>query len=68
MTSDIDIYRAANVLIKQRGALEAEIEAAQRADGFLEAGDMDGQRVWLRILDAVKELTDVNQTPDGAVH
>ena len=27
-----------------------------RADELLEAGDMDGQRVWLRIIEVVEEL------------
>jgi hypothetical protein len=48
MTPDIDIWRAANLLIKQRGE-NAEIAAAQRADLMLERGDHDGQLVWLRI-------------------
>ena len=48
-----DIYRTANLLIKQRGALEAEIEAAQRADELLAAGDMDGRGVWLRVVEGV---------------
>ena len=65
MTTDIDIYRAANVLIKKRGAVEAEIEAAQRADAFLESGDMEGQSVWLRIMEAVKELSATGPAPDG---
>jgi hypothetical protein len=30
--------------------------AAQRADSFLEAGDVDGQMVWKRVLKAVKEI------------
>jgi len=47
LVAEIDIYRAANLIIKQRGALEAEIEAAQRADELLAAGDMDGRGVWL---------------------
>ena len=51
MTSDIDIYRTANLIIKQRGALEAELEAAQRADELLEAGDMEGRGVWLSVVD-----------------
>ena len=55
-----------NLLIKQRGALEAEIEAAQRADELLAAGDMVGRGVWLRVLDAVKELSDT--TPTGVIH
>ena len=41
MISDLDIYRAANLLIKQHGA-EAEFVAAQRADQMLDRGDVDG--------------------------
>ena len=66
MIDQRDIYRSAKLLIDQYGALEAEIHAAKRVDALLEAGDMDGRRVWLRIVDAVKELSDT--TPTGAVH
>ncbi len=55
MTSDLDIYRAANLLIKQHGD-EAAIHAAMRADIMLEEGDLDGRRVWLRVLKAVEDL------------
>ena len=55
MTSDLDIYRSANVLVKQHGQ-DAPIEAAMRADAMLEAGDLDGLAVWRRILRAVEEL------------
>ena len=41
MTSDLDIYRAANELIEHHGEA-ADIEAAMRADELMEAGDMDG--------------------------
>ena len=37
-----------------------------RADAMLEKGNLDGQRVWLRILAAVKELLDT-RSGDGAV-
>ncbi len=47
MTSDLDIYRSANELIKQHGEA-ADIEAAMRADELIEAGDMEGRAVWLR--------------------
>ncbi len=47
MTSDLDIYRAANELIKQHGEA-ADIEAAMRADQYLAAGDVEGEAVWLR--------------------
>ena len=56
MTSDLDIYRTANTLIKQHGDMGAKMHAAQRADELLEAGDMDGRRVWLRVLEAVQGL------------
>ena len=48
MTSDLDIYRAANVLIEKHGE-EAPIHEAMRADELLEAGDVDGYAVWKRI-------------------
>ena len=41
MTSDLDIYRSANELIKQHGDA-ADIEAAMRADELLVTGDLQG--------------------------
>ncbi len=41
MTSDLDIYRTASILIRERGE-DAAIEAAMRADRMLEKGDMEG--------------------------
>ena len=55
MTSDLDIYRTASVLVKHYGE-DAVLEAAQRADAMLEKGAIDGQRVWKRVLAAVKEI------------
>ena len=52
MISDLDIWRAANLLIQRHGA-DAEIEAAKRADQMLERGDLDGQVVWKRIRRAI---------------
>jgi hypothetical protein len=54
MTSDLDVYRTANVLIREHGET-ATLEAAQRADAMLEEGGLDGQRVWKRVLSAVAE-------------
>ena len=62
MTSDLDIYRSANELIKQFGDA-ADIKAAMRADKRLTAGDMEGVAVWKLILKAIKELLDT--TPPG---
>jgi hypothetical protein len=61
MISDLDIWRSANELIKQFGDT-ADIEAAARADALLGKGDLDGQRVWLRILKAIDEM---HKTPFG---
>ncbi len=55
MTDDVDIWRAANLLIERHGA-DAAIIAAQRADEFLAEGDLDGQHIWKLIGNAVREL------------
>ena len=64
MTLDIDIWRAANLIMKQHGE-NAEILAAQRADLMLERGDPEGRVVWLRIRRAIAEL---QVAPSGAAH
>jgi hypothetical protein len=48
MISDLDIWRAANLLIQKHGA-NAELEAAKRADLMLDCDDDDGLVVWARI-------------------
>jgi hypothetical protein len=53
--SDLDIWRAANLLIQRHGA-NAEIEAAKRADQMLERGDLDGHAVWKQIMRAIVAL------------
>ncbi len=58
---DIDMWRAADLLVKRHGK-DAAIVAAQRADECLAAGDAEGQRIWKRILEAVLEL--LKDTPD----
>ncbi len=55
MTPDLDIFRSAQVLVKQHGQ-DAPIHAAMRADAMLEAGDLDGYALWKRVLMAVEEL------------
>jgi hypothetical protein len=67
LTSDLDIYRSANELIKQYGDA-ADIEAAMRADECLAAGDMEGEAVWLRIVEAVEELQSKERPDDAKVH
>ncbi len=55
MIPDLDIYRAAQALMKQHGP-DAPIHAAMRADAMLDKGGMDGYAVWKRVLMAVEEL------------
>ncbi len=55
VTSELDIYRTASVLIREQGE-DAVLEAAQHADAMLEKGAIDGQRVWKRVLAALKEI------------
>jgi hypothetical protein len=64
MLSDLDIYRAANLLIDRHGA-DAMIEAARLMDLMLNRRDRDGRLVWLRIREAIFVL----QAPStGTVH
>jgi hypothetical protein len=45
MAADLDIYRAANILVKEYGAEQAPLMAAKRCDALLELGDLNGLRV-----------------------
>ena len=61
MMDEIDIYRSATVLMRERGE-NAVIEAAMRADALFDEGDMDGWAVWIRIIAAI------TTEPEEAVH
>jgi len=49
-----EILRAARAMLYQHGA-NAETHIAKRADAMCEAGDLDGCRLWLKILNALKD-------------
>ena len=66
MTPDLDIYRSANVLVKQHGE-DAPIHAAMRADAMLDKGDLDGVATWQRIMRATKELLSKERPPEATV-
>ena len=55
MIPEIDMWRAANLLVKRHGG-DAAIVAAQRADECMASGDTDGQRIWNHIVDVILEL------------
>jgi len=67
VTSNIDIYRTANELIKQHGD-DAPIQAAMRADELMEAGDLDGLATWNRILRAIEELRTGKRPKDATIN
>jgi hypothetical protein len=53
--SDLDTWRAANLLIRQHGD-DAEFEAARLQDLMLDRGDDEGRIVWARIRRAIEAL------------
>ncbi len=67
MTTDLDIYRCAHMLIERHGD-DAPIEAAMGADELMEAGDMEGVAVWKRIGRANEELLSKERPEDAEVH
>jgi T3SS negative regulator,GrlR len=52
---EIDIWRAANLLIRKHGA-NAELEAAKRADLMLDRGDDEGRLLWAPDQRAIEAL------------
>ncbi len=67
MISDLDLWRAAQVMVKHYGD-SAATEAAMRVDEFLDQGIIDGQRLWMRIMDAIEELQRQRPREGEAVH
>lgn len=63
---EIDIWRAAKLMLDQHGQ-DAQLEAVEKATLMVERGDLAGQRVWLRIFEAIGELQGVqpNSRPAG---
>ncbi len=57
LPNELDIYRSAQVLIRQHGG-DASIFAAMRVDKLFAAGDLDGSRVWRPMLRAIKVLAE----------
>jgi hypothetical protein len=55
MISDLDIWRAAHLLIRWHGA-DAELEAARLQDPMLDRGDDEGRVLWVRIRRAIEAM------------
>ena len=67
MTSNLDIYRTAKVLVDQHGE-DAPIHAAMTADELMAKGDLDGQAIWKLILKAIEELLANERPEDAGLH
>ncbi len=67
MTDDIDIFRAAKLLIDKHGD-EAPTRAVMKSDAMLEKGDVDGYAVWKRIVDAIKDMQRETPRPGEQRH
>lgn len=58
MSSDLDIFRSAALLIRDHGHGEiAARVASRRADALHDTGDLQGCHLWTRIGDAIDDLT-----------
>jgi hypothetical protein len=68
MIAELEIYRAANILLKEYGAEQAPLMAAKRAKAMIEVGDVDGVRTWKAFLRAVIELTRKRRESDARVN
>ena len=64
MATDADIYRAADLLVKEFGEM-APIGAQVKADQMADRGDRAARSVWLRVERATRELL-ADATPANA--
>lgn len=62
MTDELDILRAAKVVIDQYGE-DAVVHAAVKADQFLERGDVVAASMWKLIIKAIEDLEQMG--PEG---
>jgi hypothetical protein len=68
VTSELDIYRVANILVREYGPEQAPFMAAMRAGTLLQLRDLEGLATWKTILRAVLELTRTELGPDERVN
>ena len=61
MLSDVDIYRAAHLMMHSHGG-DAELEAARHADRMLKRGNRNEVLTWLRIW---RTIAVMRQAPTG---
>jgi hypothetical protein len=67
LVGNSEIWRAARALILQHGQ-EAPTRAARLADEMKTAGDTDGFRAWIRVMQAATEMLRKEREPGELVH
>jgi hypothetical protein len=66
MLSDRDIWLAAKAVIQRYGS-NAGMEAAERADEYLEKGNLEVSATWQRIMTAIEKLQAEKPAPGETV-
>ena len=61
--SDDEIFTVAWKMLEEHGGMAA-LDVAQRADACLDAGDMDGKRMWIRVLQAIEAILETGRKGD----
>ncbi len=67
MYSNPSIYRTANLLIRKYGEM-APVGAIIKADTLMEAGDMAGRSLWMKVAKAAEELLSDERPGDATLH
>jgi hypothetical protein len=67
MVDEIDIWRAARVLVDEFGE-EAVGRAAARALELKGTGDVEGEEVWGRVMEAILKLRRTIRGPEEPIH
>lgn len=62
-----DVYRTATLFLLEHGD-DATAMAGRHADECLEKGDIDGERIWLRVIRTIEGLRAQEPPSGAAVH
>lgn len=60
MTEENDIWRSAHLLLQRHGNM-AELVAMLRLEAMVNNGDQNGEAVWRRIMQSIKDLRRVSR-------
>jgi hypothetical protein len=67
MVTELDVYRTAQLLIRQYGA-DSPIQATMQHDTMLERGDLQGATVWKRVVAAIDVILATDRPDHERLH